>query len=83
MVDLGQTDNPSPDPANEGGALRSQDLRTPADPVTLDGSIIRVQPDTGKPVRENTSMTVGTPTVDVEWRQELCRDLGLTRVSSR
>ncbi len=64
IVDLGQTDNPSPDPANEGGALRSQDLRTPADPVTLDGSIIRVQPDTGKPARENTSMTVGAPTVD-------------------
>ena len=51
MVDVGQTDVPSPDPPNEGGALRSQDLRTPADPVTLDGSIIRVQPDTGQPLR--------------------------------
>ena len=64
FVDLGQTDSASPDPPNEGGALRSQDLRTPADPVTLDGSIIRIHPDTGLPVRENTSMTVGTPTVD-------------------
>ena len=32
---------------SEGGALRSQDLRTPADPVTLDGALIRVDPDTG------------------------------------
>ena len=31
-------------PTAEGGALRSQDLRTPADPTTLDGAIIRVEP---------------------------------------
>src|SRR4029434_6322284 len=30
-----------------GGALRAQDLRTPADPVSLDGTVIRVSPDTG------------------------------------
>ena len=64
ITDYGQTDTPSPDPANEGGALRSQDLRTPADPVTLDGSIIRINPDTGQPVRQTTSMIVGAPTVD-------------------
>ena len=64
FVDYGQGDNPSPDPPNEGGALRSQDLRTPADPVTLSGSIIRVHPDTGKPVPQTTSMLVGAPTVD-------------------
>ena len=64
FVDYGQTDSASPDPPNEGGALRSQDLRTPADPVTLDGSIIRVYAETGQPVRQSTSMTVGTPTVD-------------------
>ncbi len=34
-------------PTAEGGALRSQDLRTPADPTTLDGTIIRVDPNTG------------------------------------
>jgi glucose/arabinose dehydrogenase len=34
-------------PAAEGGALRSQDLRTPADPTTLDGALLRVNPDTG------------------------------------
>ena len=32
-------------PTAEGGALRSQDLRTSGDPVTLDGSILRVDPD--------------------------------------
>ena len=65
IVDYGQTDPASPDPANEGGALRSQDLRTPADPVTLDGTVIRIHPDTGQPVRQNTSMIVGTPTTDI------------------
>jgi glucose/arabinose dehydrogenase len=64
FVDFGQTDNPSPDPPNEGGALRSQDLRTPADPVTLSGSIIRINPDTGQPLPETTSMIVGAPTID-------------------
>ena len=34
-------------PTAEGGALRSQDLRTTADPTTLDGAILRVNPDTG------------------------------------
>jgi glucose/arabinose dehydrogenase len=34
-------------PTAEGGALRSQDLRTGGDPVTLDGSIIRVDPANG------------------------------------
>ncbi|GAA1144433.1 hypothetical protein GCM10009630_48730 [Kribbella jejuensis] len=35
-------------PTAEGGALRAQDLRTPNDPTTLDGSIIRIDPDTGQ-----------------------------------
>ena len=34
-------------PTAEGGALRSQDLRTPATRPALDGSIIRVDPATG------------------------------------
>ena len=34
-------------PTAEGGALRSQDLRTTGDPTGLDGAIIRVDPDTG------------------------------------
>jgi glucose/arabinose dehydrogenase len=37
---------PTP-PTAEGGALRSQDLRSGGDPVSLDGSIIRVDPATG------------------------------------
>jgi glucose/arabinose dehydrogenase len=40
-------------PTAEGGSLRSQDLRTPADPYGLDGTIIRVDPDTGAGVAGN------------------------------
>src|SRR5215217_4430138 len=57
-VDYGQTGsplNPCGDPPGgvgatltpptaEGGALRSQDLRTSGDPVTLDGTILRIDP---------------------------------------
>jgi glucose/arabinose dehydrogenase len=35
-------------PTAEGGALRSQDLRTSGDPVTLSGTLIRVDPATGE-----------------------------------
>jgi glucose/arabinose dehydrogenase len=47
--------NPCSDPPSEGGALRSQDLRTRSggDPVTLDGSIIRVDRRTGGGVPGN------------------------------
>ncbi|MFB4319860.1 PQQ-dependent sugar dehydrogenase [Actinomadura sp. 21ATH] len=34
-------------PSAQGGALRAQDTRTTGDPATLDGSLIRVHPDTG------------------------------------
>src|SRR5204862_597209 len=44
-VDYGQTGNPFADPTNEGGAVRSQDLLSPNDSTSLDGSIIRVNPD--------------------------------------
>jgi len=40
-------------PTAEGGALRSQDLRTSGDPVSLDGSIIRVNPSTGAAPADN------------------------------
>jgi glucose/arabinose dehydrogenase len=40
---------PTSVPGAEGGALRSQDARTPADPQTLDGTLIRIDPDTGDP----------------------------------
>ena len=40
-------------PSAEGGALRSQDLRTTSDPTTLDGAILRVDPDTGQGMPNN------------------------------
>jgi PKD repeat protein len=40
-------------PNAEGGALRSQDLRTSGDPVSLDGTIIRVNPATGAALPDN------------------------------
>jgi len=41
---IGGTQTP---PTAEGGALRSQDLRTSGDPVGLSGSILRLDPSTG------------------------------------
>ncbi len=57
-TDWGQTEpvNPDSDPAGpidindpplEGGALRSQDLRSSGDPLGLNGTLIRIHPDTG------------------------------------
>jgi glucose/arabinose dehydrogenase len=40
-------------PTAEGGALRSQDVRTGGDPASLDGSIIRVSPVTGAALADN------------------------------
>jgi glucose/arabinose dehydrogenase len=40
-------------PTAEGGALRSQDLRTSGDPVSLDGAVIRVDPATGAGLPNN------------------------------
>jgi glucose/arabinose dehydrogenase len=40
-------------PTAQGGSLRAQDLRTSGDPVTLDGSIIRVNPDNGAALSSN------------------------------
>jgi glucose/arabinose dehydrogenase len=37
----------------EGGALRSQDVRSWADSTSADGSILRVDPDTGAPMPNN------------------------------
>ena len=46
-VGVGGTQTP---PTAEGGALRSQDYRTAGDPLGLNGSLIRVDPDTGRPI---------------------------------
>jgi glucose/arabinose dehydrogenase len=43
----GRPRNPCGDPPGEGGALRAQDLRTLSDPITLDGTVARIDPDTG------------------------------------
>jgi glucose/arabinose dehydrogenase/PKD repeat protein len=40
-------------PTAEGGALRSQDLRTGGDPVSLDGTVLRLNPDTGAAMAGN------------------------------
>jgi glucose/arabinose dehydrogenase len=40
-------------PTAEGGALRSQDLRTGGDPVSLDGTVIRVDPASGAGLPNN------------------------------
>ena len=49
-VPAGGTQTP---PTAEGGALRAQDLRTSADPTSLDGTLIRVNPDTGAALPDN------------------------------
>jgi glucose/arabinose dehydrogenase len=40
-------------PTAQGGALRSQDLRTTGDPVGLNGSVLRVDPATGSALPNN------------------------------
>ena len=40
-------------PTAEGGALRAQDLRTTSDPTSLDGSILRLDPNTGAAMAGN------------------------------
>jgi glucose/arabinose dehydrogenase len=40
-------------PSAEGGALRSQDLRTTGDPLGLDGAVLRVDPATGLGLADN------------------------------
>jgi glucose/arabinose dehydrogenase len=40
-------------PTAEGGALRSQDVRTAADPTTLDGAVLRLDPMTGAALADN------------------------------
>jgi glucose/arabinose dehydrogenase len=47
---LGEPENPCGDPYEEGGSMRSQDLRTPetvSDPTGLNGTIVRIDPETG------------------------------------
>jgi glucose/arabinose dehydrogenase len=53
---LGEPENPCGDPSEEGGALRAQDVRTgptAEDPLGLDGTIIRIDPETGEGLAGN------------------------------
>ncbi|MEU4694006.1 discoidin domain-containing protein [Actinoplanes sp. NPDC023714] len=62
VVDYGQLGNPvNPcgDPASQGGALRSQDVRTATDPTGLDGAILRLDPMTGAAAPGNPG--IGSP----------------------
>ncbi|MGH2445283.1 MAG: PQQ-dependent sugar dehydrogenase, partial [Candidatus Limnocylindria bacterium] len=46
-------------PTAQGGALRAQDLLTSGDPVTLDGALLRLDPDTGAAMAGNP--LIGSP----------------------
>ncbi len=48
-------------PSAEGGALRSQDLRTPLDETSLDGALLRVDPATGAGLPDNPNAASGDP----------------------
>ncbi|MDQ1534087.1 MAG: hypothetical protein QOF28_1848, partial [Actinomycetota bacterium] len=50
-------------PTAQGGALRAQDLLTPSDPTTLDGTIIRVYPTTGAARSDNPNAGSSDPNV--------------------
>lgn len=67
VVDYGQLGNPinpcadppggsMTPPTAEGGALRSQDVRTAADPTGLDGTILRLDPLTGAAAPDNPAL---------------------------
>lgn len=52
FTDYGQHNNPCNDPINEGGSLRSQDIRTTSDPLGYNGSLIRID-ENGAPLPTN------------------------------
>ncbi|MEP7312887.1 MAG: PQQ-dependent sugar dehydrogenase [Pseudomonadota bacterium] len=48
FADYGQVISYCGDPTLQGGSLRSQDLYTDGDPVSYDGTVLRIDPDTGE-----------------------------------
>lgn len=76
FADYGQVGNPCADPPGaagtnlspptaRGGALRSQSIRRPAgEPVTLDGAVLRVNPDTGAAMPGNPF--IGSPNLNAQ-----------------
>ena len=74
FVDYGQRGNPGGDPpvgvgglqtppAAEGGALRSQDVRTSSDAAGLGGTVIRIDPNTGAARADNPLAASTDPNV--------------------
>ena len=59
FADYGQVANPCQDPEDEGGSMRSQDLLTAGDATGLNGSVIRIDPDTGAPAPGNPAHPQG------------------------
>jgi glucose/arabinose dehydrogenase len=60
LVDYGQNfNNPCQDPPGEGGALRSQDMRTLGDATQLNGTVLRLDPLTGAAAPGNPN--IGSP----------------------
>ena len=56
FADYGQAGSPPNmcgDPVREGGSLRAQDLRTGGDPLGLDGTLLRLDPETGAGLPDN------------------------------
>jgi glucose/arabinose dehydrogenase len=61
---LGTPSNPCADPANEGGSLRSQDLLSPADATSLDGTLMRIDVSGPTAVAPPTNPLVGNAQAD-------------------
>jgi glucose/arabinose dehydrogenase len=72
FTDYGQKGNPGGDPpvpvggtqtppTAQGGSLRAQDLRTPGDPVGLNGSVIRVDRTNGAALPDNPFFSNSDP----------------------
>jgi glucose/arabinose dehydrogenase/PKD repeat protein len=59
---VGDPKNKMQPPGAEGGALRAQSLlRQPGEPALLNGTIIRVNPDTGAAMPDNPLVKAGNP----------------------
>lgn len=70
FIDHGQRNNLCGDPLNgpldqdnEGGAFRSLDFLTPTDPLSYDGTILRLDPETGDAMANNP-LVAGSSAVD-------------------
>jgi glucose/arabinose dehydrogenase len=61
--DIGQFGNPCDDPLNAGGRVRAQDVRTLADPTSLSGSVIRVDPDAAVAADGQVAPAPGNPLI--------------------